>query len=150
VSVSVCRIIPTQPDFVPSAQARERAAEYVRTLLPFAEDVTCKVTRDVCFVDCGENFESVRCPRCGADLGEWWAIAMEAGHEQRFADLRVTTLCCGLKTSLNELEYAWPSGLARCVIEALEPGVGSLPVPSLQRLRQLLQCDVRVIWAHYS
>jgi hypothetical protein len=134
---------------VPSAQARERAAQYVRSLLAYAEDVAWKVSADVRFVDCGANFESVRCPGCGADLGEWWAMAMEAGHEQRFADLRVTTPCCGLKTSLNELDYAWPSGFARCVLEAPEPGVGSLPPRALDSLQRLLRCEVRVIWAHY-
>jgi len=134
---------------VPSASARERATAYLWTVLPFAEDVACKVTPDVRFVDCGENFESVRCPRCGADLGEWWAIAMEAGHEQCFADLRVTTPCCGVKTTLNQLDYASPSGFARFVLEALEPGAGSLSHGSVERLRGLLGCDVRVIWAHY-
>jgi hypothetical protein len=134
---------------VPTASAREDAADYLRQLVPFAEDITWRVTRDVQFVDCGENFEVVRCPRCHVDLGEWWSMAMEAGHEQRFTDLRVTTPCCRLRTSLNQLDYAWPAGFARCVLEVFEPGVAALERHSIEALQHRLGCAIRVIWAHY-
>ena len=53
------------------------------------------LTPEVRFVDCGDNFQTVVCSRCGTDIAEWWAAAMEAAHEQQFADLRLTTPCCG-------------------------------------------------------
>lgn len=146
---SVCRIIPADPHFVPRVGAREKAAAYVRRLMATAEHVAWRVTPDVQFVDCGENFESVHCPTCGADLGEWWAIAMEAGHEQQFRDLRITTPCCRGGMTLNELDYSWPSGFARAVLEVYEPGVGSIAAQSIERLETLLGCPLRVIWAHY-
>src|SRR5690242_13719891 len=103
------RIIPADPQCVPSALARERALGVLQRAVPLADDFAARVTSDVRFVDCGANFETVCCPRCAADIGEWWSIAMEVGHEQKFADLRVTTPCCGCRTSLNDLVYAWPA-----------------------------------------
>jgi hypothetical protein len=107
------------------------------------------VTEDVRFVDCGANFETVCCPSCGADLGEWWSVVMEVGHEQHFQDLRVTTPCCGAHTSLNSLVYSWPAGFARFTLEVLNPGLGSLPRGVVERLQATLRAELRVIWAEY-
>jgi hypothetical protein len=133
---------------VPSPLARERALGILRRAVPLAEDISVQVTPDVRFVDCGDNFETVRCPSCGADLGEWWSEAMEIGHAQQFEDLRVTTPCCGMRTSLNELVYSWPAGFARCALEALNPGLDSLPASTVRRLEEALGSAVRIIWAH--
>jgi hypothetical protein len=143
------RIIPADPNCVPSALARERALGVLRRAVPLADDLLSQVTEHVRFVDCGTNFETVRCPSCGADVGEWWSIVMEMGHEQQFRDLRVTTPCCAVRTSLNELVYSWPAGFARYTLEALNPGVGSLPDRVLERLENALGSELRVIWAHY-
>lgn len=149
MSDTYLRIIPCDPGQVPSAQARVRAVGILERAVPQAEDITSSVTPEVRFVDCGDNFEAVHCPRCGADLGEWWSVAMEIGQEHQFRDLRVTAPCCGARTSLNELEYSWPAGFARYTLEALNPGLGSLPEPLVQRLEAALGAAVRIIWAHY-
>ena len=143
------RIIPNDSACVPSALARERALDVLQRAVPLADDVASQVMPEVRFVDCGDNFETVRCPHCGADVGEWWSVAMEIGHEQQFRDLRATTPCCGRYTSLNELVYSWPAGFARYSLEALNPGVGSLPETLVRRLEDALGAAVRVIWAHY-
>jgi hypothetical protein len=143
------RLIPDDPARVPSATAREQALLLLRRALPAADDVTSQVTEEVRFVDCGDNFEAVLCPRCGADVGEWWSVAMEAGQEQGFRDLRITTPCCGRRTTLNELSYSWPAGFARFTLQALNPRLGSLPDRVRQRLEEVLGCSVRIIWAHY-
>lgn len=143
------RIIPADPGYMPTALASERALDLLRRAVPLADDVAAQVTDDVRFVDCGANFETVRCPRCGADLGEWWSAAMELGHQQRFQDLRVSTPCCAHRTSLNELVYSWPSGFARYTLEALNPGLGSLPDSVVRRLENALGSTLRIVWAHY-
>lgn len=74
---------------------------------------------------------------------------MEVGHSQQFRVLRVLTPCCGLRTSLNRLSYTMAAGFARCVLEAVNPGVGALADSVRARLEQSLGCTVRVIWAHY-
>jgi hypothetical protein len=149
VSDTILRLIPDEPNRVPSAAAREMAAGVLQRALLQADDVSDLVTRTVRFVDCGDNFETVRCPRCGADVGEWWTLAMEAAHDQQFADLRATTPCCGTTVSLNDLAYSWPAGFARYTLEVPNPGVGSLPKPIHQRLEQVLGGRLREIWAHY-
>jgi hypothetical protein len=63
--------------------------------------------------------------------------------------LRVTTPCCGTRTSLNQIAYSWPAGFARYTLEALNPGVGSLPTHLVQRPEVTLGAPVRIIWAHY-
>jgi hypothetical protein len=143
------RLIPRDPTFVPSVSARERAQAVVRGVVPYADELAWQVTRDVRFVDCGGNFETVTCPRCGQDLGEWWSVAMEAGHAQQFRDLRATLPCCGLRTSLNDLVYTMPAGFARCVLEVQNPTIESLPDQARRRIEQTLGCPVRVIWAFY-
>ena len=149
MSDTYLRIIPVDPARVPSALARERALGVLRRALPLADDVIGQVTPEVRFVDCGANFETVCCPACGADIGEWWSVVMEVGHEQNFQDLRVTTPCCGLHTSLNSLVYSEPAGFARYTLEVVNPGVGSLPTRVLARLQIALGMEVRAIWAHY-
>jgi len=84
-----------------------------------------------------------------ADVGEWWSMAMEVGHEQHFKDLRVTTPCCALHTTLNDLEYSWPAGFARYTLEVLNPNIAELKPSVQRRLEAALQAPVRVIWAEY-
>ena len=149
MSDTYLRIIPTDPTCVPSALARERALGVLRRAAPLADDIASQVTDEVRFVDAGADFETVRCPRCGADIAEWWSLAMEIAHEQRFRDLRITTPCCAARTSLNELVYTVPAGFARYTLEALNPGLGSLSDSLVRRLEEALGATVRVIWAHY-
>ena len=146
---SLLRVIPEDPRRVPSATAREHAEKLLRGALPGADDVVSQVTEHVRFVDCGDNFESVTCPGCGIEIGEWWSVVMEVAHEQHFRDLQATLPCCGRRVSLNDLVYSWPSGFARYTLEAMNPGLGSLPDRVRTRLESVLGCRVRVIWAHY-
>jgi len=126
----------------PSEERRSQQAGLLQRALQ-ADNVLSQVTDAVRFVDCGDNFETVGCPHCGTDVGEWWTLAMEAAHDQQFADLRATTPCCATTVSLNDLVYSWPAGLARYTLEVLNPGVGSLPERVHQRLEQLLGSRMR-------
>jgi hypothetical protein len=143
-------LIPENPAWVPSATAREAAVRMLQQALPFADDVSSQATDEVRFVDCGANFESVRCPRCGTDLGEWWTLAIEAAHVLNFRDLQATMPCCAARVSLNDLVYSWPMGFARYTLQATNPMIGAeLPGRVQPRLEQLLGCRLRVIWAHH-
>jgi hypothetical protein len=141
-------VIPTKPSYVPSAAAAAQAEDLLRRSLPRADDVSTRVTADVRFVDCGSNFETVTCPYCATDVGEWWALAMDVAHEQRFVDLRATTPCCGRWVDLNELVYSLSMGFARFVLEAMNPDVFELPDTVRLEVERILGCRVRLIWAH--
>ncbi len=74
------------------------------------------------FVDCGQNFTSIKCPCCAMtiDFG-WWGDAMSAASDLNFESLQIITPCCHHKTTLNDLIYDYPCGFACCGIALLKP-----------------------------
>jgi hypothetical protein len=150
MSTNLLRIIPTDPAWTPNERAAGDALAALRDLAPGASATEAVRHDDVTFVDQGANFEAVRCPACGAELDvDWWQEAMEAAHRVRFADLAVVVPCCGVPASLNELDYDWPAGFARFVLEARDPGRQGPTDEELARVTAALGHPVRVIWAHY-
>jgi hypothetical protein len=73
--------------------------------------------------------------------------AWDAVHHQ-FSNLVITTPCCGIASSLNELHYVWPAGFAQFSLELVEPGDDGGAV-TLAALERILGCQVRYIWARY-
>lgn len=144
------RFIATDPDWVPEAAARDAAVGLLVRWLPEADEVTSNISDHVDFIDQGANFERVTCPACGATLSDdWWGVAVDRARETDFEDLSVLTPCCGSTTSLNDLDYDWPAGFARFVIEALNPGVADLTADQTAELAGVLGTGLRRIWAHY-
>ena len=147
MSDNYLRLIPTEPAYVPAAEAGRHAERLLRGLLARAAVVRALVEEHVEFVDQGGNFQGVFCPACAADLGEWWPGAMDRASAGRFADLSVVLPCCGAAASL--MRYEWPAGFARFVLEAMNPGVPALFAAQIAQLEQLVGCPLRVIRAHY-
>ena len=144
------RLIPTQPDFVPTVGGAESARRRLAELVPDAEEVTAIVTDDVEFIDQGANFERIRCPKCGRQLEtEWWHARMDEAAVASFAALEVSMPCCGARVSLNDLIYEWPAGFARFVLEAMNPNAGDLSDVALADVAKALGAPLRKIWAHY-
>lgn len=149
VSAAYLRLIPTEPTFVPSADHREGAVALVVAQLPNAREVTFRLTERVQLVDCGGNFEEVRCPKCGAPLEiEAWQDAMSQAYDgEGFGDLSYQTECCGHPTTLNDLDYTFAMGFARACLELGDPGT-ELPESLVAQLQPLLGCELRIIYAH--
>ncbi|MEZ4340150.1 MAG: hypothetical protein R3B82_26305 [Sandaracinaceae bacterium] len=148
MSSTSLRYIPADPDFVPTAEDRDRAVARALERFPRAREVELRVTPRVQLVDCGESFEQVRCPACGEDLEiDSWQDGMSAAFDgDGFGDLAWTTPCCGAETSLNALDYSWPMGFARACLEIADPS--EEPPGELQReLEALLRCELRLIEA---
>ncbi len=74
---------------------------------------------------------------------------MDDAFKVRFTALAVTTPCCGANVSLNDLNYEWPAGFARFVLEAMNPGVGDLATAEIAALAEIVGSPLRRIWAHY-
>jgi hypothetical protein len=115
-------LIPTDPEWVPDAQQAARALEAIDQLTPERSgEIETFAPGRVEFVNCGENFESIGCPACGATLldGEWWGERMSAAYDRAsgFGALDVVTPCCGSATTLNDLDYHFPQGFASWWIE---------------------------------
>jgi len=139
-------IIPTDPNWQADDAAAQRVGQLVDELVPEAEDIEAFSLDEVEFFDCGENFESAKCPHCGADVTEWWPEAMDRAGELSFGDLGVTMPCCGRPSSLNDLVYDMPQGFAQFAVSVTEPGVEELDGAALRRLGETLGHPVRAIW----
>ncbi len=143
------RWIPVDPSFVPSEDAVRRAAEWLRTRAPEAEEVTTGLTPEIQFVDCGGNFEAIHCPLCARDLPmDWWQEAMEKAAATAFTDRASTLPCCGANTLLEDLRYEWPQGFARFVLEARNANMAPTEKDD-EHVARLLGTPVRRIVAHY-
>lgn len=148
MSEHVLRLIPTHPLYMPSAAAQDQAQTFLLSLLPEGE-VHITVTEEVSFIDQGSNFKRVLCPYCGAVVSmEWWSQAMDHAYgASRFQDLSVQLPCCQTPSSLNDLDYDWPAGFARFLLQARSPG-GDLTPEQVAFFESLFGCSVRKIWAH--
>ena len=148
VSEYALRLIPEDPAFVPPEAARRAACEALQAALPRAEDVTGRVSETLEFVDPGRNLERILCPKCGAAIERaWWDEVMRSARAKRFESLRVITPCCRATTTLDELDYEWPAGFARFVLEAVNPNVSELPGQQLRAIGRILGCRLRQIWS---
>lgn len=143
-------LIPANPTFAASAEALKKAGELLSTFMPIADHVEMHAAEEVIFVDQGENFERVLCPRCHKELGTaWWQEAMSKAYQSRFRALDIVTPCCAFSTSLNELEYQLPAGFARCWLRVREPGQKEVSPGQLAQLEAILGTTLRQIWTHY-
>lgn len=150
MSVTLLRLIPTDPGYVPNTPQQQAGQALLTTVVGGLAQVSSVVKEEVGFVDCGENFERVSCPRCSASLVEpWWGEAMDKAYLSRFRDLAVILPCCGAVCSLNDLNYDWPAGFARYVLEVKSPEVAELDGQQLRALEEALGCRLRIIWARY-
>jgi hypothetical protein len=99
------------------------------------------------FIDPGGNFERVLCPTCASDITDWWTTAMDAAWQSSFADLSISVPCCGITTSLNDLQYEWPAGFARFTLAARNPNLErELSFKQLDELQEILGCRLRQVF----
>lgn len=142
-------LVPQDPRFVPDAARQCRARERFAEIAPEADEIEIKVSRNVVFFDCGENFERVCCPSCGTELPvEWWQERMEEDHDDGFQLAAYATPCCERKVTLNELVYEWPQAFGRFAIDAMNPDIGKLDDSYKQEFENILGTKLRVIYQH--
>jgi hypothetical protein len=142
------RYVPSDPAFTPRADAATQAEAVLRSMLPDAESIDAHFMGKVAFVDAGANWEGVSCSACGADAEPWWTEAMSEAAEGQFESLLVQAGCCGSQVSLNDLQYAWPVGFGRFMLEVANPGRAGLSSQELEQLGAALGCKVREVKAH--
>lgn len=146
MSDSWIRLIPTNPTYVPAPAQQEAARRLLATFTPHAQAVTARVYERVAFVDAGANLQRVSCPACRADLHDWWGGAVSsAAAGQYFDDLTVTTPCCTMRVSLNDLDYDWPVGFARFCLDAMNPNVVDLTADQIAAIAAALGHPLRRI-----
>jgi hypothetical protein len=141
-------VLPLDPLAVPPKERADAAFEVLRALRPKAEDPELHSSETPQFFDCGANCEAVFCPFCEADIRDWWHHAIGTWWESADRrDLAVTTPCCGRATSLNDLDYVWPQGLACVGFELMNAGPDLEP-EERRKVEDALGLPVRIIWRH--
>lgn len=140
--------LPQDPRTQPTREAADKAHRLLRSFMPDDDDVSVEFWTDTQFVHPGANWSGVRCSSCGEGVEDWWGDTVGAVSEQSFTDLAVTTPCCGATTSLNLLDYVWPAGFARFVIEAMNPGAADTTAKQDAQLERCLRMPLRKILAH--
>jgi len=121
MSDSIFKIFPTDPTFVPTPDKVSTLKTYFSTHQNQLE-WQINISDEINFIDPGENFETIRCPLCDALIdGELWQEMMDQSYQSRFTNMDILTPCCQQQSSLNHLNYHFPAGFARFVIEILNP-----------------------------
>ena len=142
------QFVPTDPLFRPSQAAAKKAKALLASFVPRADEVSVEFKDTIQFFHPCGNWSGVKCPSCGADAEPWWQDAMDSASNRDFSDLNVTTPCCGVRESLNNLNYVWPAAFASFVIEVRNPGVKDLSPVQERELASCLGCEIRRIWVH--
>jgi hypothetical protein len=139
-------VVPVDPSFVPSSRTvAQSVAAVLRGAVSPCDEVTVQTHEAAVFYDPGSNWEGVRCPNCHSNLEDAWGDAMDAWHGS--GDLFWTVPCCGVRTSLNDLEYGWPCGFARFAVSVRNP-TRALPEATRAEVAKLLGTDARVVRQH--
>lgn len=139
-------VIPSDPEYVPNPAIQQMAFALFSSFVGKADDLSILETETVEFISPGENWESVTCPACGANLSEWWQQAAEAAYANEFSDLMVQVPCCGAQGSLNDLIYSWPAGFARFRLQARNP-TGDVNDTQLSLLSNVMKGELRIVRA---
>ncbi|GLV60214.1 hypothetical protein KDH_70350 [Dictyobacter sp. S3.2.2.5] len=149
MSENFLRLIPIDPQYIPSPVAQYQVKSLLASFLP-EKEIQVKISEEIEFIDAGNNLELIQCPACEVTVScGWWSAMMDHAYtSSHFHNLNVTMPCCATVASLNNLRYMWPVGFARFVIEirAPERGLAEHLQPIIQ---PMLGCPIRKIHAHY-
>lgn len=141
--------VPTDPNWRASKQVAERAVELLKGFLPCASTVEAHFPGKMMFFDPGQNWAGAKCPNCATNIDDWWSEAMQEAWAKDFVNLQVTTPCCGIITSLNDLNFGWPgSGFARFALEVMNPNVRDTTEAQDRALAECVGHPLRKIFVH--
>ncbi|MFC5452368.1 hypothetical protein [Paenibacillus aestuarii] len=144
MSAEVVKLIPTDPEYVPTEKCIEMIDEWIQR---FHAQII--VTEEVRFIDQGANFEKIICPFCLSNIEiEWWQNQMDIASESSFHELKTITTCCNQQTTLNDLNYIWEAGFARFTIEVLESS-SDITKADVLTIGEKLECSLKKVIAHY-
>jgi hypothetical protein len=141
-------VIAADPLAAPPKERADAAFCLLTTMRPDARDPALYLSDKPEFFHCGANFRNVFCPFCGADIMEWWSKPIDAWWKSADRrELSVVTPCCSRATTLNELDYNRPQGMACVAISLMNPGFDLKP-EERQQVEAALGLPVRIIWKH--
>jgi hypothetical protein len=144
-------IIPEQPIFVPDPARQSQVVSYFSSIVPDSTEVKGSTNDHIQFVDCGENFESIKCPSCNKPIDmETWQEWMGMDYAEKGFNLNLHDMaCCGARHTLHELKYLFPQGFAKYQLSAINANIGQLSESQVEKFEKILDCPVRVLYRRY-
>ena len=73
---------------------------------------------------------------------------MDVAGEISFTELGLTTPCCGIRTSLNDLDYVWTAAFGSFVLEAMNPNIGNTTAHQDLEISRCLGLPLRKVLVH--
>ncbi len=143
-------IIPRDSKFIPTEKQIADCLNILKKEYPSLLIESEKLDA-VEFLDCGQNFETVNCNKCGNEIDiESWQDQMSVAFEKtHFKDLSFITSCCKSKSSLNELIYHSDCGFASYCI-SINNAIPNLKKEEriAQEITEIFQVEIKVFWKH--
>jgi uncharacterized Zn-finger protein len=105
VSDNYLRIIPVDPNLIPTRAVAEQIVQLVGPAYPEADKVEAESHGHPVFIDQGANLEAILCPACGKRLSfypadeaepirEWWYELTDSVGEGSVAEMQASMPCC--------------------------------------------------------
>ena len=139
-------LVPTDPEWQPTVEAVERTVALLRTMAQYPDGIDHEFFDKIQLFHPYANWDGAKCPACGNEVEDWFHDSVGDFLENPdMAHLRAVTPCCATATSLNDLDFAWPCGFGRFVIEG--DNAGAVPDGAqVLALEASLGTKLRVIW----
>jgi hypothetical protein len=159
MSDNYLRLIPDDPRFTPPRRAARAALQLLKQAVR-SDRVEAEYYATPVFIDQGTNLEAIICPLCARRhplhdapaakaTGKWWSSMSARLDRTNPADLRTRTPCCNRLVEFSRLTFDWPAGVASFELSLLNPNRGDLRPALLDRIRAMLGCAIRMVWARY-
>jgi hypothetical protein len=145
VSDNFLYFVPADPNAQPTQEAADHA-EYILTSYALSDEVKATFEDQIVFYHPIENWYGVKCPACQANIEAWWDVQNDRVYETATSDLAVSTPCCGLRTSLNDLDYTTPAAYGRFAIEVLNFEHGDTTPEQDQQISECLGLPIRKVY----
>lgn len=147
MSDSIVRVIPSDPFVMIPSILLEKVSIYLKKHIN-CDSVSFKEYEHPEFIDCGGNLDIITFPLCGTIISfDWWRKAMNNAYNSLFTDLKTITPCCNKSTTLNDLNYSFKCGFAKCSIEIHNPS--NIDNVIIQEVQEILGTAITIIYAHY-
>jgi hypothetical protein len=140
--------VPADPGWRPRQDDAELALGFLRNVLLSADEFAAHYYEKPTLVHPFANWSGVSCPSCGADAEEAWYEGLEKLDSMCALDeLNIVVGCCGVRTSLNDFAFGWPTAFGRFALEIMNPARDTSPTEE-RDLSGILGCDLRKVWRH--
>jgi hypothetical protein len=151
MSTYIIKLIPENPNYIPSIDIQNEAKQYFKQIAPLSDDIKSDAFEAIQFHDCGSNFKSINCPSCNKEIDiAWWQDWMSEDCNNNGFILKKRKLdCCNHETTLNNLRYNFPQGFGKYSIISMNPNIEELSHLQVAKFEEIIGCKLRVIYIHY-